>query len=145
MVKTSKVIYKPNSQSTEEFTVIVDSEAYQKWKQAPKSVPKDDDSSVVTRDQISLSDVVDSYNVFVSTQGAQGVLGEASRQQLATVFEAELEAGLDDFAKDKWKRDAALLIVLPIILDKGREQVTGGVASSAFTGSNPSRGPDNTR
>jgi len=106
-----------------------------------------DASSVVTRGSIGLANVVDSYNIFVSTQGAQGVLGEASRQQLATVFEKELEAGLpdDSFKNDKWKRAAAVEVILPIILDKGREQGTGGVASNAFTGSNPSRGNDNTR
>ncbi|KAJ7068606.1 DUF1960-domain-containing protein, partial [Mycena amicta] len=105
----SKVIYKPDSQSTEEFTVIVNTEEYKKWKAGGMSIP--------------LADVVDSFQVFWSAQGAQGVLGKPSNQQLDTVFESHKDVD-----------------VVAIILEKGREQGTDGVAASAFTGSNPSRG-----
>ncbi|KAJ7180396.1 ribosome maturation protein [Mycena crocata] len=114
MTKTSKVIYKPDSQSTEEFTVIVNSEEYKKWKDGGLTIP--------------LADVVDSFQVFHSTQGAQGVLGKPSNQQLDTIFETHKDVD-----------------VVTIILEKGREQVTDGVASSTFTGSNPSRGSNEQR
>ncbi|KAJ7752782.1 ribosome maturation protein [Mycena maculata] len=116
MAKTSKVIYKPDSQSTEEYTVVVDTEEYKKWKQSDE------------RGTIPLAQVLDSFDVFYSGQGAQGLLGKASNQQLDTVFETHKDVD-----------------VCKIILEKGREQGTDGVASSTFTGSNVSRGGDGTR
>ncbi|KAJ6515606.1 hypothetical protein C8R45DRAFT_957092 [Mycena sanguinolenta] len=107
MGKTSKVIYKPDSQSTEEFTVIVNTVEYNKWKEG---------------------EVVDSFQVFWSAQGAQGVLGKPSNQQLDTVFETHKDVD-----------------VVTFILEKGREQGTDGVTSSPFTGTNPSRGNNDTR
>ncbi|KAH6915090.1 ribosome maturation protein [Coprinopsis sp. MPI-PUGE-AT-0042] len=68
----SKVIYKPDSQSTEEYTVVVNPEEYAKWKAGDTTIP--------------LVEVVDSFQVFHSTQGSQGILGTASKQQLDTVF-----------------------------------------------------------
>nr|GAT44376.1 predicted protein [Mycena chlorophos] len=109
MPATSKVIYKPDSQSTEEYTVIVNTDEFKKWKAGDKSLP--------------LAEVVDSFQVFVSSQGAQGVLGKPSNQQLDTVFETHKDVD-----------------VVSIILEKGREQSTDGVASATFTGSNVSRG-----
>ncbi|KAJ6628958.1 ribosome maturation protein [Mycena sp. CBHHK59/15] len=117
MTKTSKVIYKPDTQSTEEFTVIVNSEEYKKWKEG-----------ALPSSTIPLADVVDSFQVFYSTQGAQGVLGKPSNQQLDTIFGT--------------KKDVD---VVAIILEKGREQTTDGVTSSTFTGSNASRGNNDTR
>ncbi|KAK7061979.1 SBDS domain-containing protein [Favolaschia claudopus] len=114
MAKTSKVIYKPDSQSTEEFTCIVNSEEYKKWK---------DGGEIFT---IPLAEVVDSFQVFVSTQGAQGVLGKPSHQQLDTVFNSHKDVD-----------------VVTIILKEGREQVTDGVTSSPFTGTNAARGDGN--
>jgi len=111
MVNTSKVIYKPDSQSTEEYTVIVNSDEFKKW--------KDGDTS------IALALVVESFDVFVSTQGAQGHLGKASNQQLDTVFGTTKDVD-----------------VVTKILKEGREQATDGVSGSTFTGSNPSRGGD---
>ncbi|KAJ6539648.1 ribosome maturation protein [Mycena capillaripes] len=108
MAKTSKVIYKPDSQSTEEFTIIVNTEEY--------------------KNSIPLADVVDSFQVFHSSQGAQGVLGKPSNQQLDTVFETHKDVD-----------------VVTIILEKGREQGTDGVASTSFTGTNPSRSNNDTR
>ncbi|KAJ7274581.1 ribosome maturation protein [Mycena haematopus] len=114
MTKTSKVIYKPDSQSTEEFTCIVNSEEFNKWKEGDTTIP--------------LAEVVDSFQVFVSSQGAQGVLGKPSNQQLDTVFQTHKDVD-----------------VVTIILQQGREQVTEGVASTTFTGTNPSRGNNDTR
>ncbi|KAJ7241902.1 ribosome maturation protein [Mycena haematopus] len=114
MGKTSKVIYKPDTQSTEEFTVIVNSEEYKKWKEGDTTIP--------------LADVVDSFQVFWSSQGAQGVLGKPSNQQLDTVFETHKDVD-----------------VVTAILKEGREQGTDGVASTTFTGTNTSRGNNDTR
>ncbi|KAJ7284088.1 ribosome maturation protein [Mycena rebaudengoi] len=106
MVKTSKVVYQPDSTSTEHFTVIVNTEEFKKWK---------------------AGEVVDSFQVFHSTQGAQGVLGKPSNQQLETVFGT--------------KKDVD---VVTVILEKGKEQAGDGVATS-FTGTNTSRGNNDTR
>ncbi|THH05617.1 hypothetical protein EW145_g4664 [Phellinidium pouzarii] len=68
----TKVIYKPDSQSTEEFLMYVNPAEYMKW---------------INRDAtISLTEVVDSFDVFVSTQGKQGHLGKASDSQLVNTF-----------------------------------------------------------
>ncbi|KAF5322782.1 hypothetical protein D9619_000601 [Psilocybe cf. subviscida] len=68
----TKVVYKPDTQSTEEYTVIVNPEEYKKWIDGDTTIP--------------LAQVVDSFKVFHSTQGSQGILGQASNQQLDTVF-----------------------------------------------------------
>jgi hypothetical protein len=44
-----KVVYKPDSQSTDEFMVIVNAEEYKKWIKGDKTIP--------------LADVVDSFDV----------------------------------------------------------------------------------
>ncbi|KAF8339206.1 ribosome maturation protein [Cantharellus anzutake] len=69
----TKVVYKPDTQSTEEFIIIVNDEEYNKWK-------KGGDTS------IPLSRIVDSFDIFSSEQGNQGYLGRASKQQLDSVF-----------------------------------------------------------
>ncbi|KIY74006.1 DUF1960-domain-containing protein [Cylindrobasidium torrendii FP15055 ss-10] len=68
----SKVTYKPDSQSTEEYIVLVDTEEFKKWKEGGISIP--------------LASVVDSFQVLYSATGAQGILGTASKQQLDTTF-----------------------------------------------------------
>ncbi|KAK0190554.1 DUF1960-domain-containing protein [Armillaria mellea] len=68
----SKVIYKPDSQSTDEYFLLVNTEEYKKWKAGETSIP--------------LADVVDSFQAFHSGQGPQGILGKPSNQQLDTVF-----------------------------------------------------------
>ncbi|KAG9015032.1 hypothetical protein FRB94_007104 [Tulasnella sp. JGI-2019a] len=59
--KVSKVIYKPDSQSTDEYMVVVDSAEYKKWKDG-------------------------AFDIFHSGQGAQGQMGKVSKQMLDTVF-----------------------------------------------------------
>ncbi|KAF7355554.1 SBDS domain-containing protein [Mycena sanguinolenta] len=120
MGKTSKVIYKPDSQSTEEFTVIVNTAEYKRW--------KDGGESRSLRWTLPLAEVVDSFSVFWSGQGAQGVLGKPSNQQLDTVFNTHKDVD-----------------VVTVILKEGREQVTDGVTSTTFTGTNTSRGNNDTR
>jgi len=68
----TKVVYKPDNQSTEEYILIVNRDEYKKWKAGDGTIP--------------LADVVDSFEIFHSTQGSQGKLGRASNQQLDNVF-----------------------------------------------------------
>ncbi|KAI3623551.1 hypothetical protein GLX27_004342 [Malassezia furfur] len=68
----SEVVYKPDSQSTDEFIVIVNPDAYQSWSSGNRTIP--------------LADVVDSFHIYHSGQGSQGILGQVSKQQLDTVF-----------------------------------------------------------
>ncbi|KAJ8495036.1 hypothetical protein ONZ45_g13029 [Pleurotus djamor] len=63
----SKVIYKPDPQSTDEYTVFVNPSEYEKWKAGDRSIP--------------LVEVVETFKVLHSNQGSQGKLGEASKQQ----------------------------------------------------------------
>ncbi|KIK46687.1 hypothetical protein CY34DRAFT_75572 [Suillus luteus UH-Slu-Lm8-n1] len=96
----TKVVYKPDTQSTDEFTVIVNPVEYKKWKEGGKHLT------------IPLSEVVDSFKVFYSNQGAQGILGTPSKQQLDTVF---------DTTKD--------VDVVTQILEKGKDQPSNGFTS----------------
>ncbi|KAL5507834.1 hypothetical protein ACEPAH_5452 [Sanghuangporus vaninii] len=76
MVKAlTKVVYKPNTQSTEEFIMIVNGSEYKKWKEG-----------ATTPSTIPLTEVVDSFKVFHSSTGHTGHLGEASKQQLENTF-----------------------------------------------------------
>jgi len=69
----TKVVYRPNTESTEEFILIVNPVEYNKWK-GDRTIP--------------LMEVVDSFQVFHCLQGAQGnhKMGSATRQTLETVF-----------------------------------------------------------
>ncbi|KEI39620.1 uncharacterized protein L969DRAFT_87578 [Mixia osmundae IAM 14324] len=70
---TNKVVYKPDSQSTDEFMVIIeDAAALKKWKAGETSIP--------------LTEIVDSFDVLHSGQGSQGILGRPSNQELDSVF-----------------------------------------------------------
>lgn len=69
-----KVVFKPDSQSTDEFMVIVNAEEYKKWIKGDKTIP--------------LADVVDSFDVFHTGTGAQGIMGRPSKQLLDTVFDS---------------------------------------------------------
>ncbi|CAD6957004.1 unnamed protein product [Tilletia laevis] len=67
MVKNvSKVVYQPDTQSTDSYIVIVNADEFKKT--------------------IPLIEVVDAFDVFHSNQGAQGHLNRASKQQLDSVF-----------------------------------------------------------
>ncbi|KII95036.1 hypothetical protein PLICRDRAFT_86454 [Plicaturopsis crispa FD-325 SS-3] len=110
MVKSlTKVVYKPDSQSTDEFIAIVNPEEYKKWKDGGDTIP--------------LADVVDSFQVFHSGQGTQGILGKPSKQQLDTVFGT---------SKD--------IDVIEILLKKGSPQAGDGIASGGFATLNAARG-----
>ncbi|CAE6439850.1 hypothetical protein LNV47_25020 [Paucibacter sp. DJ4R-1] len=70
-------IYKPSTQSTEEYMIVVNPEEYKKY--------KDGDTSV------ALALIVDSFNVFHSSTGHTGQWGKASKQQLESVFNTKHE------------------------------------------------------
>ncbi|KIJ69941.1 hypothetical protein HYDPIDRAFT_79276 [Hydnomerulius pinastri MD-312] len=105
----TKVVYQPNTQSTEEFIAIVDPVTYKKWKAGGTTIP--------------LADVVDSFDVFVSTQGHQGLLGKPSRQQLDSVFGTHKDVD-----------------VVTILLQKGKEQTGEGFNSGSYNNTNAARG-----
>lgn len=52
--------------------LVSDASALQKWRDGDKTVP--------------LVEIVDSFDVFHTGQGAQGLLGRASKQHLDSVF-----------------------------------------------------------
>jgi len=103
----TKVIYKPDTQSTDEYTVIVDPDEFKKWKNG---------------DTIPLAQVVDSFSIFHSVQGSQGILGTPSKQQLDTVFGTSKDVD-----------------VITHILQNGRERASDAFDSVALH-LNPSRG-----
>ncbi|KAI0775386.1 DUF1960-domain-containing protein [Irpex lacteus] len=106
MVKSlTKVVYKPSTQSTDEFTVVVNPEEFKKWKEGGETIP--------------LADVVDSFQIFFSNQGAQGILGKPSNQQLENVFGSHKDTD-----------------VVEQILKKGVAQAADGIKSSSFGATN---------
>ncbi|KIL00523.1 hypothetical protein PAXRUDRAFT_821616 [Paxillus rubicundulus Ve08.2h10] len=104
----TKVLYKPDTQSTDEFLAIVNPVEYKKWKAGDTT--------------ISLTEVVDSFEIFHSGQGAQGYLGRPSKQQLENIFGT---------SKD--------IDAMKILLEKGKEQQGDGFTWGANT-MNPTRG-----
>jgi len=68
----SKVVYKPDTQSTDEYIIVVNPDQLKKWKEGDTTIP--------------LADVVDSFNIYHSNQGAQGILRTPSKQQLESTF-----------------------------------------------------------
>jgi len=110
MVKNvAKVVYKPDSQSTDEFIAIVNPEEYKKGKDGDTSIP--------------LASVVDSFEIFHSGQGSQGLLGRPSKQQLDTVFGSSKDVD-----------------VITIVLQKGKEQTGEGFSSGGFGSTNTAKG-----
>lgn len=105
----TKVIYKPDSNSTHEYMVIVNPEEYKKWKEGDTSIP--------------LAEVVDSFDVFHSSQGHQGFLGKPSKQQLDTDFGTTKE-----------------IDVVLKILGEGKDQASDSFAATNTANTNLSRG-----
>lgn len=58
--------------------MIVNGDEYLKWKAGDTTIP--------------LTDVVDSFQVFHTGQGAQGIMGHPSKQQLDSVFGTHKDA-----------------------------------------------------
>jgi len=105
----TKVIYKPDTQSTDEYMVIVDPDEFKKWKNGDTTIP--------------LAQVVDSFSIFHSVQGSQGILGKPSKQQLDTVFGTSKDVD-----------------VIAHILTNGREQASDAFDHSVAVPLNPARG-----
>ncbi|KAL7412049.1 ribosome maturation protein [Mrakia frigida] len=104
----TKVIYQPDHQSTDAYEIFVNPEELKKYKE-DKSVP--------------LVDVVSSYDVFFSSQGATGQLGKASKQQLETVFGTSKDVD-----------------VVEKIIELGKVQEGKKISASGFASTNDSRG-----
>ncbi|KAJ3516274.1 hypothetical protein NLJ89_g1224 [Agrocybe chaxingu] len=104
----TKVIYKPDSQSTDEYTIIVDPVEFKKWKAGDTTIP--------------LANVVDSFKIYHSGQGSQGILRQPSKQQLESVFGTHKDTDIVEF-----------------MLKNGKEQASEGV-NTGSTNLNISRG-----
>ncbi|KAK7470350.1 ATPase [Stygiomarasmius scandens] len=88
----TKVIYKPDPTKTEEYIVIVNPEEFKKWSDGDTSIP--------------LVEVVDSFQVFFSEQGSQGLLGHASKQQLENTFGTSKDTEVVEQILNKGKSQA---------------------------------------
>ncbi|GJE84233.1 SBDS domain-containing protein [Phanerochaete sordida] len=88
----TKVTFKPSTQSTDEFTIIVNAEEFKQYQNEPSSV--------------RVLDVVDSTDVFFSNQGSQGILGKPSKQQLENVFGTTNEMEIIQQILEKGKSQA---------------------------------------
>jgi len=104
-----KVVYKPDTQSTDEYIAIVNPTEYKKWKEGDTTIP--------------LADVVDSFQIFHTGQGSQGIMGKLSNQMLDSIFGThnDVEA-------------------MTILLQKGREQAAEGITGGVSGSTNISRG-----
>ncbi|KAF8709529.1 MutL C terminal dimerization domain, partial [Rhizoctonia solani] len=100
------VTYKPDTQSTEEYMIVVNPDEYKKYKDGDQLITDKFISSV------ALALVVDSFTIFHSSTGHTGQWGEASKQQLEGTFGTSKE---DD--------------VVGQILNKGVSKTGSGFAS----------------
>ncbi|PIL37356.1 hypothetical protein GSI_01049 [Ganoderma sinense ZZ0214-1] len=96
----TKIVYKPSPEVNEEFIIIVNPAEFKRWKEG---------------------EVVDSFEIFWSNQGAQGLLGRPSKQQLENVFGSSKDVD-----------------VVTQILNKGREE--SGKAIRTQNGTNVTKG-----
>ncbi|KZT33469.1 DUF1960-domain-containing protein [Sistotremastrum suecicum HHB10207 ss-3] len=116
MAQIHKVVYKPDTQSTDEYIVFVNQAEYKKWKDGGKL-------SCSSSSSIPLALIVDAFDIFHSGQGAQGHLGRISKQTLETVFGTKHE---DEAVK--------------VVLEKGTIQASEGVQKSGTSSKNDSHG-----
>lgn len=105
----TKVVYKPDPNASDVFLVLVNPVEYKKWKGGDRTIP--------------LVEVVDSFEIFSSNQGPQGLLCRPSKQQLDTVFNTHVD---DD--------------VIQQILDKGKVEASENLASEKWGSKNDSKG-----
>ncbi|GAA6058024.1 hypothetical protein JCM3770_003977 [Rhodotorula araucariae] len=83
-----RAVYKPDSQSTDEWILVVgDVAAAEKWRGGDRTVP--------------LVDIVDSFEIFHTGQGSQGLLRRPSKQELETVFETTNEDAIVEIILSK--------------------------------------------
>ncbi|GAA5977309.1 hypothetical protein JCM11641_000061 [Rhodosporidiobolus odoratus] len=92
-----KAVYKPDSQSTDEFICIIGdlegadpsflfNRSTGMLSPTLASMPAISDLLSPARSTIPLVEIVDSFDVFHSGQGSQGILARPSKQELDTVF-----------------------------------------------------------
>jgi len=105
----TKVVYQPDPSRTDEYSLIVNPEEYKKWKEGDTSVP--------------LIEVVDSFNVYHSSTGHQGLLGQPSKQQLDNDFGTHNETE-----------------VVKIVLEKGAAQNSDRIGKDGGSTMNSARG-----
>ncbi|BGP12887.1 hypothetical protein JCM10213_005160 [Rhodosporidiobolus nylandii] len=102
-----KAVYKPDSQSTDEYIVILgDVDAANKWIAGDHTIP--------------LVEIVDSFDIFHTGQGSQGILARPSKQDLENVFGT---ANSND--------------IVEVVLSKGR--VLSADTPHQYTGKNDQR------
>ncbi|KAF8914224.1 DUF1960-domain-containing protein [Gymnopilus junonius] len=95
----TKLVYKPDSKSADEFLIIVNPDNYKKWK----------DGDLLPHSSIPLADVVDSFQVFHTQQGSQGILHSPSHQQLDNVFGTHKDVDVVKFMLEHAKEQAGTL------------------------------------
>ncbi|KAH9061003.1 DUF1960-domain-containing protein [Lactarius vividus] len=105
----TKVVYKPDPNASDVFLVLVNHVEYKKWKGGDRTIP--------------LVEVVDSFEIFSSNQGPQGILCRPSKQQLDTVFGTHIDVD-----------------VIQQILDKGKVEASENLASEKWGSKNDSKG-----
>ncbi|KAI0309759.1 ribosome maturation protein [Amylostereum chailletii] len=105
----TKVVYQPSSKEGLTFIVIVNAPEYKRYKDGDTTIP--------------LVDVVDSFKILSSGQGAQGILGTASKQELENTFGTSRD---DEVVKQ--------------ILEKGRAETTDGIQGSKWGSKNDTMG-----
>ncbi|KAH8918869.1 DUF1960-domain-containing protein [Atractiella rhizophila] len=82
------VVYKPDSQSTNEYiAVISDVALYKKWQEGDKTVP--------------IAEFVDTFEIFHTGTGTQGILQRPSKQELDTVFETHNDTAVITIVLEK--------------------------------------------
>ncbi|KAM5535474.1 hypothetical protein V8D89_010811 [Ganoderma adspersum] len=106
----TKIVYKPSPEVNEEFIIIVNPAEYKRWSDGGVSIP--------------LAEVVDSFEIFWSNQGAQGLLGRPSKQQLENVFGTSKDVDVITQILNKGKEESGKAI---------RTQVGTNVTKGSFT------------
>ncbi|GAA5836007.1 hypothetical protein JCM3766R1_005126 [Sporobolomyces carnicolor] len=118
-----KVVYKPDSMSTEEYIVILqDADLANKWIAGDRTIP--------------LVDIVDSFDVFTTGQGAQGILERPSKQVLDTVFGSTNQ---NDIVETVLEKGRILSGTTPHKFQSKNDQRSGNYQSSAGSGAHGGR------
>ncbi|CAL1700453.1 unnamed protein product [Somion occarium] len=124
-----KVVYKPEPKSTDEFVVIVHPSEYKKWKEGDRyhsqrfsTVCLCAYNTLIFIAVLLTRPPIAAFEIFHSTQGAQGILGRPSHQQLENEFGTHKDL------------DVALQI-----LEKGKLEASSGIDTSTI-GTNLSKG-----
>ncbi|RPD66939.1 DUF1960-domain-containing protein [Lentinus tigrinus ALCF2SS1-7] len=100
----TKIVYSPSVEASEEYIVIVNPAEYKRWKDG--------------------AEVVDSFQVFWSNQGAQGLLGRPSNQQLENVFGSSKDVDVVKQILEKGKEESGKSIRTGIV---GKDMTKGSM------------------